>query len=377
MLAHRLISLFLVLAVCLETSTAQELRLRTFRKSPSITEVISLNDTGTVLGRYETVQAGLLEFQNFVLQDGHERKISVPDGFTHAEPLRLNHVNEVVGFITRPVGSKNGNQRGAVWNKSSLHILPPPPSYRDSSAHDISHDGRIVSGIAIGKDPPRVVPCIWYRRKRDQWHPVELPCPERYNPLLVTAHVVLSDDGRRAAGSVVTQKSGARMSYGVYYWSQKNRLDDWSSTLVLNRAVHLADITNHGLGVGRVLEQGHRRAFVLSAKGDGKLLPLGSDHQTSYATDVNNQGQVVGFSESPPGPDGTMTAFTWQNDVTFPLPLPKDVVASTANTITDNGRIGGLMQRSASTVEGYEIQWTPNVADDQSAATTTSPTKTD
>ena len=60
------------------------------------------------------------------------------------------------------------------------------------------------------------------------------------------------------------------------------------------------------------------------------------------ASDINNQGIVVGFSDDPPGPEGGPQAFTWQNGKTRPLEIPGENVFSMALGINDHGQIVGL-----------------------------------
>jgi hypothetical protein len=54
---------------------------------------------------------------------------------------------------------------------------------------------------------------------------------------------------------------------------------------------------------------------------------------------------VVGVMDDPPGPEGTSTAFLWNGSELRPLPLPPEVVMSTANSITDQLQVGGMLVR--------------------------------
>ncbi len=72
------------------------------------------------------------------------------------------------------------------------------------------------------------------------------------------------------------------------------------------------------------------------------LSPLPGD-ASCEATDVNNQGTVVGWSDAPRGPTGGTRAFVWRDDQLSLLPLPPEARFSSAKTITDDGRVGGSL----------------------------------
>ena len=104
------------------------------------------------------------------------------------------------------------------------------------------------------------------------------------------------------------------------------------------------------------MEQGKPRAFLFDPAEGAQILPLPPGRDSGYATDVNSHGQVVGVTEDAPGPEGTMSAFLWQRGKLTELPLGSDVAASTANTITDQGRVGGLLARPGPTPEEAVVE---------------------
>jgi probable HAF family extracellular repeat protein len=169
--------------------------------------------------------------------------------------------------------------------------------------------------------------------------------------LLTSARVMISDNGHIVAASLVTGRSPqGLLEYDLFRW-QQDEAGQWERTVRFDKAVHLGDVNDQGMIVGRVLHEGQPRAFVDDPLEGPGLLPLPSGRASSYATDVNRHGQVVGVSEDPPGPEGTMSAFLWYQGQWTDLPFGIEVAASTANAITDEGRIGGLMVRAAADAE--------------------------
>ncbi len=349
----------LLVGCCATALSASEpaTKLEMFTNSPGFCEVTGLNRAGWVLGRREMAGPGTLTLTPFLRKDGRDESIPIPDDFTNVEVLGLSDSGHLVGFATRPLGHPQGNQRAVVWdaNSASSVLLPLADGYRGSCAFDISQDGCHAVGFLLGRDPARLKPCRWDRAD-ETWSCAELESPYEYNPLLSSAQVAISDDGRWLAASLVTELNAAgQRRYGLFTW-QRQADESWQRRQRTDRAVHLGDINNQGLVVGRVLERGQRRAFVAAVDEPEQLLPLPEGRVSSYATDVNQHGQVVGVAEDPPGPEGVMSAFLWQSGRLQPLGLPADVEMSTANTITDEGRVGGLLQRASDDPESARIE---------------------
>jgi probable HAF family extracellular repeat protein len=223
-------------------------------------------------------------------------------------------------------------------------LLDLPDGFRGSCAFDIDAHGTTACGYLVGRDPPRLLPCIW-QRSAQSWQCSQLAALQAYNPLLTSAHVVISDDGRRVAASLAVESIDAPLPrYMSHLFAWERAADGvWKRRRLAEQAVHLANINNHGLAVGRVTDQGRRRAFVYEpTRGPLVLAPLPGD-VSCQATDVNNQGIVVGWSDDPAGPEGGRQAFLWQNGEQSLLPLPPEVLYSSADTITDDGRVGGWL----------------------------------
>jgi hypothetical protein len=253
----------------------------------------------------------------------------------------------VVGFVTRPGGDPDGSQRAFVWTTAEPkpELLPLPDTFRDSCAFDGSHDARVISGYVLGRDPPRLQPCVW-RREAAGWSCQLLPAIEAFNPLLVSAQVVISDNGRIVAAPLVAGRSSAGvLEYDLFRWTL-DAAGPWEYDAVYDRAIHLGDVNDQGVIVGRALVQGQRRPFIYDPTWGAQVLDLPAGRGGGQANDVNRHGQVVGVWDDPPGPEGTMSAFVWYRGQWTDLPFGIEVAASTANVITDNGRVGGLLVRT-------------------------------
>ena len=323
-----------------------------FVDSPGHHTVRDLNQQGLILEEREVVEPSLVStLTPFLRRQDRSQPLPIPDGFTHREVYRLSDKGMAVGFASRPMGHPRGSQRACVWDEASggVERLGLPSSYRGSCAFDIDAQGTTISGFLTGRDPPRLLPCVW-RLESSVWHCTPLPVLQPFNPLLSSGHVVLSDDGRQVAASLVVESINDALPHYVnhlFVW-QEMADGSWSRRRVAEQAVHVANINDAGIVVGRTTEQGHRRAFVYDPqRGPMTLPPLAGD-VNCQATDVNNRGTVVGWSDDPPGPEGGTQAFLWRNGQLSLLPLPSEAVYSSVETITDDERVGGWLFWQAS-----------------------------
>ena len=135
--------------------------------------------------------------ESYVRVDGTDRSVPIPEEFTHVEPQVITNSGHVIGFATRPAGHPQGNQRAWVWaiDQPVAELLPLPDGFRGSCAFDSSQDAHRVCGYVLGRDPPRMIPCVWDKGS-DGWTCQLLPVWDEYNPLLASARVAISDDGQ-------------------------------------------------------------------------------------------------------------------------------------------------------------------------------------
>ena len=296
--------------------------------------------------------------KSFVLPHHKTQELPIPtlERFTTVNAFKLSHSGHVVGFAARPLGDPRGSQRAFVWNwqTGKLVSLGPPAEFRDSCAFDISADGHLVSGFVLGRDPPRIIPCVWERQAED-WTCQLLPTAAIYNPFLSAGHVAISDDGQAVAASVAKNKQDQPGNH-LRIW-RRDKAGHWHGQNVTDYAVHIGNINNQGVVVGRITQRGKRVGFVYEPDhGVSLLKPLPGDASTS-ATDVNNQGTVIGISDDPPGPTGGSTGFRWNTKTreVKPIQFGRTSIFSTARIIDDKERIGGwLAWQSADSDDAVE-----------------------
>ena len=316
-------------------------------KSDLFREVVHLNERGDRLEQVEALDAdSLLSLSARIhTHEGEELPVPIPEMFTNIDVFRLSNAGQVVGTATRPVGDPRGNQSGIVHDrrKKTTELLPHPESYRGSSAFDISADGNRVSGFVVGRDPPRVQPCVW-QRGQDGWECMILETDLQHNPFLVGGRVAISDDGQRVVASIAVQVAETSRRSFLTQW-QEGEDGQWSRRMLSKHAVHVADVNNQGMVAGRITRRGRRMGYVFHPdSGPHEFGPLPGDHNAE-ATAVNNRGVVVGISDDPPGPDGGTEAIVWDKDQIQRLAFPFEVVFSSAKTIQDDGTIGGWLIR--------------------------------
>ncbi len=335
----------IVLAVC--AAPEENLPLVRFVEPPGISRVLDLSQQGLMLMEREIVEpTSALSPVPMLRKDDLQQSLSIPKSFTHREVYRLSENGWAVGFATRPMGHPQGNQQACIWEFSSgrVVLLELPDGFRGSCAFDIDASASTVSGYLTGRDPPRLLPCLW-QRDEEQWKCVLLSAPEPFNPLLTSAHTVISDDGNYAAASLAVEIVEAPIPQYLNHLFTWKRSDDgsWERRKLAERAVHLANINDQGMAVGRITVRGKRQAYLfIPDEGEQILTPLPGD-SSCQATDVNNHGTVVGWSDDPPGPEGGTQAFLWRDGQQVPLPLPREAIFSSALTITDDEQVGGWL----------------------------------
>ncbi len=227
-----------------------------FSHSPGWSVVLDCNQQGLVLGEHEVADPEIgLSLNPYLRRGDEDLSLPIPESFTHIEVARLSETGLVVGFATRPIGHPEGNQQACIWDSQNarVELLEIPDGFRGSSAFDIDADGSTVCGYVVGRDPPRLTPCVWQRSATD-WRCALLSAPQAYNPLLTSGHVVISDDGQRIAASLVVESGGGDLPVFINHLFVWERADDgtWKRRLLVEQAVHLANINNQGVIAGRV-----------------------------------------------------------------------------------------------------------------------------
>ena len=327
--------------------------------SETASQVIALNQLGHVVGIRDVPMGNIgLESAPFIYIDGQQIEIPKPTGFTNLMPEAISDRGQVVGYVSRVIGHPEGSLRGFVFQTENgqIRVLPPLEGHRASHAFDISDDGTVISGCSTGRDPPRMVPCVW-TEDNGQWHAESLPAIYDFNPYLLTSRVVISGDGRHIAGCLtvdIVPGDLPRYINHLFEWTQRDN-GHWELLARSDRGVELAGINNQQMIAGTCRVNRQRRPFVLDSAGEFQVLDLLEADVSGRAADIDNHGRVVGYSDDPPGPQGGPQAFIWSQGSVQPIVFPRPVVYSSAAAINDKGQIAGFVEPTVEDSEQDKI----------------------
>jgi probable HAF family extracellular repeat protein len=223
------------------------------------------------------------------------------------EPLGINERGQIVGYS----GDPRGGNSAARWDDGTLtRLATPPPSI--NVAFDINNRGQVV-GVSGGRA------ILWEDGTMSE----------------VDAHGGARGINERGqiVGSGVT---GIGDEVHAILWDKGTRVD----LGVLpgdSRSAALA-INNSGQIIGTSSTQLTQRPFIWD-KGTMSELP-GIEGQEHGAFDINNRGQVVGYSGARP--------VVWEKNIPIPLDGLPPLTAGRALGINDNGDIVGYLGSGAS-----------------------------
>ncbi len=325
---------------------ADEIRL--IENRVGISQILAINSRGHAIGSKE-VEIPRIGLGDVVFFTDGEREMEMPllEGYSNVRPTAISDNDLVVGYCARAAGSVEGNMEACLWDPKEKSIvgLGRLPNHRGSHAFDISADGHLVVGYSTGPNPATMVPCIW-QQKGATWTCEPLPTIHDYNPYLLSSGVVISDNGKWIAAcitvEIIDRPLAKRYVSATYVW-QRDATAKWQYRKRNDQQMRVANINDDGVIAGTCLVDRNLRACVLDADGQFTLLELPDGDTSSAATDINNQGIVVGYSDDPPGPDGGPTAFVARDGTLIPVEFPVTAIFSAANTINDAGQIGGYL----------------------------------
>lgn len=334
-----------VLGLLPECSFAE---IELIQNSPGLSQVLALNAKGHFIGskEVEVPRVGLTD-EAYFRGGGEEVDMPVLEGYTNVQPTAISDNDDVVGYCSRSIGSSGGNLEACLWKpkEGSITGLGRLPEHLGSHAFDISAEGTIVVGYSVGRNPPTMVPCVW-EQEAGSWKCIRLPTLHEFNPYLLTGRAVISNDGTKIAAcitvEVVNGPLGNKYPSSTFVW-ERDQDGQWQYRKRSEHQMRLAQINNQGVIVGSCLVDHNRRACMLQPDGRLVLFDLLPGDVSSAATDINDQGVVVGFSDDPPGPEGGPTAFVWADNQIRPLGFPVRAIFSSANSINNAGKVGGYL----------------------------------
>lgn len=348
----RPVSFFMATAIGLTTSAAlgQTKDAVQFVSSPQgMSQVLRVNSRGDFLGAKEVSQDTVLAQKPFVQLADSPTPLPFPkfDGYSNLEPHALSDQRHVVGMISRSQRGA-GRMRGFVWDiaESKQELLDFPATFNASSATDISADGQRIAGHCVGADPPRIIPCVW-EKSEGAWQVNLLPVDANENTLLPIGRTVISSNGQFVAACTTVANSENEFGVRAHELSLWHYVDGtWQRKSLASFACRLGDVNDHGAVAGsRKAQNGKQQAIVVDASGQLIDLDRLPGDVTNEALGINNQQTVIGYSDDPAGPNGGPQAFVWHANQIHELDLGEDVVFSYAQSLAENGRVGGYATR--------------------------------
>ena len=293
----------LILQSCFFTQT--DVDFKRINNSAGISQVMDIDRRGNVFGYKDVIKKSVIHQIAFVIIDEKESQLIVPKGYTAIQSFRLSDNLRLAGFASRSPNPK-GNSQACVWNLKSgeVELLPKPQPNQTTYAFDISSDGLTVVGFATTRGQHEMQPCVWSKR-RTGWTVKTLLTPNKLNPLLLGAKVVISDNGKYLSACLAMndEKNLYAIRSGVFLWTRKEN-GDWTRKKLLDEPIYQANINDSGVIGGYVIRNRKRRGCIFDEQHGLRIFqPLKGDVKCQV-TDVNNCGTVVGISDSPTGPDG-------------------------------------------------------------------------
>lgn len=262
------------------------------------------------------------------------RDLGEPYGGDFSIAVGVNSSGAVAGSASLP----DGHGRATVWQDGHATNLGTVAGYSDSFAHDISDDGTVV-GVLIpaGPSAPRA---FFYTGGRMRLLPT-LGGDFTFAAAINRRDVVVGTASDRAGNShaVVWSDNGRRIhDLGIA------RGDVASFGSGINNANTAVGDTDRANGTARAAIFEHRRVVVLAGLGG----------PVSQAVDINDAGQVVGFSDVAGGAESHATI--WEPFQSRPRDLgtlPGGTFAALGD-IDNRGRAGGVGQLGD---QGHAVVW--------------------
>ena len=256
-----------------------------------------VNDVGQIVGFSATEitdpSSGYKIHHAFIWEDGIMQDIGALDSYLESQAYAINNSGVIVGFSSNP--SSPMDMRASIWQDGTVVDVAGP----ESQAYDINDTGQTVGCAA---------------------------------PVCQTAFVYDSVNGMQYPGGQAAygiNNKGQVVGHGWIWENGTKRSIPVGQGMEINE---LGQVVGHGWVSGQI-------HALLWDDGLGQLTDLGvlSGHAGGYATSINDAGQVVGYSDS--------DAFLWEDGVMYNLSdlIPPDSgwQLIRATDINNNGWIVG------------------------------------
>lgn len=268
----------------------------------------------------------------------------LPGGVKSSEAHGINNLGVVVGFSSGDSATTPGTtqQRGFIWQGGTMSALPDIAGYQvtETYALSVNDSGKVVgySGVVGGY---RAV--LWSGGVAQDLGVI--------GPSYASSKAFAINN----QGQVVGESTGSNIAH-AFIWQNGVMTslgdlpgggDNYSSAAGIN---NLGQVVGTGYVDKGSASTDRAHAFLWE---NGTMLDLGvlGDVATdlSYATDINNLGQVVGYGTTASGSSASRHAFIWQNGVMrdlnelIELPLGSEIELKEAMAINDKGEVVGWM----------------------------------
>jgi len=246
------------------------------------------------------------------------QRLATPPGYTECTAMQSNDNGEVVGTC---------DHRAVVWRNGTPHVLRLPQGFIQSSGAGVNASGTVVGTCA---SPDLTTACVW-----EHGDVRLLPIPADATG---SSAVAVNSLGYVAGTLRHPPCDGIIPEPQAVVWSPSDAL----RVLVLGpgiipscpQASESRDINDKGDVAVDVSVLSSYGAAVWTES--GYLLGLPGISVRTHAADINNEGDVVGYTE------GVFRALLWRGGVRIVLQPPVGAVEASASGINDKGEVCGI-----------------------------------
>lgn len=304
-------------------------------------QVSALNNTGGAVGFYELTMESAVCRKAFYDIGGRTHTLPNLQGYGSLVPKGVSASGHVVGHAYQSQTRNAPRLAAFVWNPVTGQTEALPSVDGASLATACSADGKSISGVRQG------VPTIWTYHN-GSWQARELPSIAPAMKM-TTADVKLSDNGLYAVSSVAVNRNHFA---GFAQWKRKGPRAPWAVQMTTPKGelrdadgLSVYAVNNDAVVVGSYSRRSEPRIVRPFRYDPNKgLHDLGTlDGDThGIATDVNNHGSVLLYSDTHGLADHGPRTFLWHDGEKSRLTFDDAAIRFHVGLcLDDQGRVGG------------------------------------
>jgi probable HAF family extracellular repeat protein len=277
---------------------------------------IAINKAGDVAGVISTASGP----EPFLWHNGVTTPLPTLPGATQISISGINSSDQIVGYSVGPDGLK----QAVEWQNGTIAVLPAEPGFSESAAYGINDAGQIVGSVDNYPTNGTTHSVIWQNGLISD-----------VNTTGGTAALGINNAGQVVGGQTPAILHPANNGF---VW-QNGSL---SPVAPAGTYVTATAINNQGMIVGNqspTFGSSTQQAVLIQ---NGVITDLGTNgFPTSYATAINDLGQVIGVSDA-----NGVKPFLWQNGQMTSLQtlMPAGWQIAAVFGINDREQIVGLAQ---------------------------------